>query len=50
MPYRYTLIVAAFVVFLLAIPMLPVRINLVALGLALLVLALYLLPGSPPPP
>jgi hypothetical protein len=32
MPYRDTLIIAAFVVFLLAVPPLPVRINLVALG------------------
>jgi hypothetical protein len=45
MPYRDTLIIAAFVVSLLAVPPLPLRINLVALGLALTTLALYTCPA-----
>jgi hypothetical protein len=44
MPTDRMLILAAFVSFVIAIPPLPLRINLVALGLALLTLALYLTP------
>jgi ABC-type uncharacterized transport system permease subunit len=44
MPTDRALIVAAFVSFLIAVFQLPLRINLVALGLALLTLALYLTP------
>jgi hypothetical protein len=42
MPPERALILAAFVSFVVAVLQLPVRINLVALGLALLTLALYL--------
>jgi len=42
MPPDRALIVAAFVAFVLAVPQLGVRINLVALGLALVTLALWL--------
>jgi hypothetical protein len=44
MPAERALILAAFVSFLIAVFQLPLRINLVALGLALLTLALYLTP------
>jgi hypothetical protein len=44
MPTERALILAAFVSFLIAVFQLPLRINLVALGLALLTLALYLTP------
>jgi hypothetical protein len=44
MPTHRALIVAAFVSFVIAVFQLPLRINLVALGLALLTLALYLTP------
>jgi hypothetical protein len=44
MPTDRALIVAAFVSFVIAVFQLPLRINLVALGLALLTLALYLTP------
>jgi hypothetical protein len=45
MPTDRLLILAAFVSFCIAVLQLPVRINLVALGLALWTLALYLTPG-----
>jgi hypothetical protein len=44
MPTDRALIIAAFVSFVIAVFQLPLRINLVALGLALLTLALYLAP------
>jgi hypothetical protein len=44
MPPERMLIVAAFVSFVIAALPVPVRINLVALGLALLTLALFLRP------
>jgi hypothetical protein len=42
MPTDHKLLLAAFVSFVVAIPMLGLRINFVALGLALMTLALYL--------
>jgi hypothetical protein len=42
MPTDRALLIAAFVCFAIAVVQLPLRINLVALGLALLVLALWL--------
>ena len=44
MPTDRALIVAALVAFLIAVFQLPLRINLVALGLALLTIALWLRP------
>ena len=44
MPTERALILAAFVSFLIAVFQLPLRINLVALGLALLTLVLYFRP------
>jgi hypothetical protein len=44
MPTDRALIIAAFVSFVIAVFQLPLRINLVALGLALLTLAFYLTP------
>ena len=49
MPTDRLLVLAAFVVFLIAVFQLPLRINLVALGLALWTLA-ALLTGKPPLP